>query len=69
VAEAGGIEVGAEIGEDVGSRRPAGQSLGLFGGESFLGADMETELSNAPALRCSALVSSAWPQGCCYPFV
>ena len=40
MAEAGGIEVGAEIGEDAGSRRLAGQSLGLFGGESFLGADI-----------------------------
>src|SRR5207344_1107332 len=42
VAEAGGIEVGAEIGEDAGSRRLAGRSFGgSLEGRAFWRVEME----------------------------
>ena len=59
MAEAGGIEVGAEIGEeevgeDVGSRRLVGPSLG-----SHLEADMETS-TGAAQMRTGLAIRSGY---------
>lgn len=63
VAEAGGIEVCAEIGEDAGSQWAAGRSFGgLFGGGAFLeGGDMETSNYRARSPPGAALASNSRP--------
>src|ERR1700687_4958222 len=66
MAEAGGTEVGAEIGEDAGSRWAGGTKFwGLFGGEAFLeGRDMETSNYRARSRPGAVL---AWPNN--QPFI
>jgi hypothetical protein len=63
-------ELGRKLGKTLVADGWRDKVWGLFAGESFLGADMETSNYQTHQLGdARALLSSTWPQCCCYPFI
>ena len=64
-------ELGRKLGKTLVADGWQDEVLGALWREELFweGRHGNVELSNAPARRCSALLSSTWSQGCCYPFI